>query len=455
MSDKSLCYTINVASEIMNIFTSLLMRKLDGHKTQSCHTGVVTLPERQITSVFVPLVGPNGAEIELLVKEGDKVKVGTVIGRRKDFYVPIFASVSGTISGRVNRYNPIVGRATPHYEIVNDFKNERAEPLKTVSFDTPKEQLIEAIKEAGLVGLGGAGFPTYVKYQNAKNIDTLIINGVECEPYLSTDYKVAEAYAEDVLKGAELLRLTAGASKCLIAIKVHKDAMKNAINAHIGQYPSIKLVEVQDAYPMGWERTLVKKLTGKNYDKFPSEAGIIVNNLTTAYACARSLLFGEPLTHRIMTLSGNGLNANTNVLVPIYTPIDVIVNAMGGYAAEEVTAFAGGPMSSKAITDDTFVVQAAMGAYTVLLPTKHHEIACLRCGACTAACPANIQPIEIKLALDGDNVDRLLKLDVNRCVECGLCSYVCPSGIEVTEAVRKAKVKVRIAQAKAAFAAKK
>lgn len=439
----------------MNIFTSLLMRKLDGHKQQSCHSDVVTLSEREVKRIYVPLVGSNGAEIEILVKEGDYVKVGTVIGRRKDFYVPIFASISGTIAGRVNRYNPIVGRATPHYEIVNDFENKIEEPLKKVSFEASKEALIEAMKEAGLVGLGGAGFPTYVKYQNAKDIHTLIINGVECEPYLSADYKVAEAYAEDVLKGAELFRLACGASKGIIAIKVHKDGMKNAINAHISDYPALKLVEVQDAYPMGWERTLVKKLTGKSYDKFPSEAGIIVNNLTTAYVAARSLLLGEPLTHRIVTLSGNGLNANTNVLVPIYTPIDVIVAAMGGYTSDEVTAFAGGPMSSKAISDDSFSLQPAMGAYTVLLPANNKEIACLRCGSCTAACPANLQPIEIKLALDGDNVDRLLKLDVNRCVECGLCSYVCPSGIEVTEAVRKSKVKVRIAQAKAAFAAKK
>lgn len=439
----------------MNIFTSLIMRKLDGHKQATCHCDITPLDESAIKSVYIPITAPNGAEIELFKKEGDEVKVGTVIGRRKDFYVPIFASVSGTIKSKVNRYNSVVGRASAHYEIENDFKNTPEEPLPKVNFESDRETLVGAIKEAGLVGLGGAGFPTYIKYQNVKDIDTLIVNGVECEPYLSTDYKVAELYASDVAAGTELFRLACGAPKAIIAIKVHKDAIKQALSAAIVEYPHIELKEVPDAYPMGWERTLIKKLTGRSYDKLPSEAHVLVNNLTTAYAAARALLHGEPLTHRIITLSGDGLNQTVNVLVPIGTPIDFIVNQMGGYAQEEVTAFAGGPMSSKAISDDSFVVQPQMGAYTVLKPVKHTEIACLRCGSCTAACPANLQPIEIKLALDGDNTDRLLKLDVNRCVECGLCSYVCPSGIEVTEAVRKAKVKVRIALAKAAFAAKK
>ncbi len=439
----------------MNIFTSLVMRKLDGHKHETCHCDVLSIDNAHIKSIFIPLVGPNGADIELAVKEGDIVKAGTLIGRRKDFEVPIYCSISGTIKGRVNRYNPLVGRATPHFEIENDFRNTSEAPLTTVDFGSSKEQLITAIKNAGLVGLGGAGFPTYVKYQNAKDIETLIINGVECEPYLSADYKVAAIYAEDVLKGAELFRLAAGAQQGIIAIKVHKEAMKEALMAHISAFPQLKVVEVPDAYPMGWERTLVKKLTGRSYDKFPSEAHVLVNNLTTAYVASHALLKGEVMTHRIITLSGNGLASNTNVFVPLYTPMNEIVTFIGGYTQEEVTAFAGGPMSSKAVSDDTFVVQPAMGAFTVIIPMKHHEIACLRCGSCTAVCPANLQPIEIKLALDGDNIDRLLKLDVNRCVECGLCSYVCPSGIEVTEAVRKAKVKVRIAQAKAAFVAKK
>ncbi len=438
----------------MNIFQSLVMQTLDAHKQATCHQDVVVVDEKQIANVYLPIVGPNGADIELFVKEGDHVDVGTLIGRRKDFYVPIFSPVSGTIKAKVNRYNPVVGRATPHYEIANDFLNTRATPLATVTMSSPREAIVAAIKEAGLVGLGGAGFPTYVKYENAKNIDTLIINGVECEPYLSTDFKVGEAYAIDVVKGAELFRLASGAARGLIAIKVKKPELKAALAAQIEAYPNLRLVEVPNVYPMGWERTLIKKLTGRSYDKLPSEAHVLVNNLTTAYAAARSLLYGEPLTHRIVTFSGAGLANEANVLVPIGTPVDFIVKYIGGYAQEEVTAFAGGPMSSKAVSDDTFVIQAPMGAYTVLPPAQSREIACLRCGSCTMACPAYLQPIEIKIALDGNNIDRLLKLDVMRCVECGLCSYVCPSGIEVTEAVRKAKVKVRIAQAKAAFAKK-
>jgi electron transport complex protein RnfC len=379
------------------------------------------------------------------------VDAGTLIARRKDFYVPLFASVSGIITAKVQRYNAVVGRPTAHYEITLDGKFTKAFTLKKLSFDTPKEQLVEAIKEAGLIGMGGAGFPTYVKYFNVKGIDTLIVNGVECEPYLSADYKLMELYPSDVVKGTELLRLASGAQKAVITVKLGKKALVDALTPYLNGYPLVSLMQVPDIYPMGWERALIKKVTGRDYDKLPSEAHVLVNNVTTARSAYQALIEGEPVTSRLVTFSGDALKTETNVNVIIGTPVNEIVAELGGYTTEEVNAFAGGPMSSKAVLDDTFVIQPSMGAFTVIKARKWDGVSCFRCGSCTASCPAKIQPIEIKLALDSDNTARLLKLDVMRCVECGLCSYVCPSRIEISEAVRKAKGKVRIAQAKLAL----
>lgn len=437
----------------MNIFSSLKRVKLDGHKEVTSHQDIQQLSDENIADLYLPITGPNGLDFELFVKEGDAVKVGTLIGKRKDMYVPYYSPVSGTVIEKVSLYNPLVGRNTNHFHIKNDFKMEKAAPLKVYSFESSQEDLIHGIKEAGIVGLGGAGFPTYIKYEGAKGkeVDYVIINGVECEPYLSTDYQAAQLYAEDVLKGSELLRKAANAKHVYIAFKETKQAIKEALTPYLDRYPSISIRLTPDAYPMGWEVTLVKQLTGRTYQKLPIEAKCIVSNITTAIHVARALLTGTPILERIVTVSGEGLKGSANIRTPLGVLASTLVRSVGGYTQEEVTAFIGGPMSAKAVIDDKFAVQPQFGAFTVLPPAKNQEEACLRCGACTAVCPAYIQPIEIKNALDANNTARLMKLDAMKCVECGLCSYVCPSKIEVTEAVRKAKVKVRVELAKAAM----
>lgn len=437
----------------MNIFSSLVPIKLDGHKTLTSQQAVKEVSKQAVQQLFVSIVAPNGVEIEQVVQVGDHVHVGTLLGRRKDMYVPFYSPISGTITAKVNLYNPVVGRATAHFQIDNDFLYTAAQSLKTYSFESSQLDLIQGIKEAGITGLGGAGFPTYLKYEGAlgKPVDFVIINGVECEPYLSTDYQAAQLYAEEVMEGAELLRLAAQAKQSIIAFKHTKVAIKEALLPLLERFPHITIKTVPDAYPMGWENTLVRQLTGRSYQKLPIEAKCIVNNITTAIHVARALLKGQPIIERIVTISGEGIKHPTNIKAPLGVLMSQLVNDAGGYTLDEATAFLGGPMSAKAIVDDKFALQPHFGAYTVLPPQEHSEEPCLRCGACTAACPAFIQPIEIKNALDSNNTARLLKLDAMKCVECGLCSYVCPSKIDVTEAVRKSKVKVRIAMAKAAM----
>ncbi|NCA96040.1 MAG: 4Fe-4S dicluster domain-containing protein, partial [Methanomicrobia archaeon] len=280
------------------------------------------------------------------------------------------------------------------------------------------------------------------------NIDTVIINGVECEPYLSTDYKLLQFHALDVIKGSELLRLAAQADKAIIVLKKNKTALVETLKKHLVDFPHVTFMLVNDIYPMGWERLLIKRVLNRTYNALPKEAHVIVNNVATAMATGQALIQGEPLTHRTITVSGNAIKQAVNIQAPIGTPLSLIVEEVGGYTTDEVVSFAGGPMTSRALSDDSYVLQASMNGYTAIKPVSYRQVPCLRCGACTAACPAGIQPIEIKLALDSNNVDRLMKLNVDRCVECGICSYVCPSFIEVADTVIRAKVRVRIQNAK-------
>lgn len=432
----------------MNIFTALKPLHIDGRKERSSHSPIVDIPLASKKLIYVPLVGPNGVDIDVKAQVGDQVKVGQVIGIRKDMHVPFFSSVSGTIIRKENKYHPLVGRPVIHVVIENDGKYKKASEIQPLGMDASKDQIIQQMKLGGLTGLGGSGFPTYFKYQSAKDVEYVLINGVECEPYLSTDYQAAQTYAEEVLKGSELFRIAAGASKVIIAFKSTKVAIKEALQPYLSQYPHLDVRSVPDVYPMGWERTLVKAVLNREYDKFPLEAKVIVSNLTSAIALHDLVVLGQPVTERILTLSGAGLNQEVNVRVPVGMLMSDVVQAIGGYAMDAVTAFIGGPMSAKAVKDDQFAVQPHFGGYTVLAPIASQEEACLRCGACTSNCPANLQPIEIKLALDSNNNARLLKLDAMKCVECGICTYVCPSKIEVTEAVRQGKAKTRIELAK-------
>jgi Na+-translocating ferredoxin:NAD+ oxidoreductase subunit C len=430
----------------MNIFSSLKPIHLDGRKDKTSHDAVLDYPKASIKDVYLSITNPRGVEIVLEKNVGDDVFVGTRIGVRQDFYVPIFSPISGKIVEKVMLYNPSVGRPTAHYRIENDQQYVVKSALNIMDSESTQADIIAAIKEAGIIGLGGAGFPAYIKYEGAvgKDVDYVLINGVECEPYLSTDYHAAQRDAEALMQGTELLRRAANAKQAVIAFKQTKVAIKDAITPFLDRYPHIHIRTTPDVYPMGWEKTLIRQLFKRDYVKLPIEAKIVVNNLTTAIHVAKALYEGLPILERVLTVSGEGMNHPGNVRVPIGVKMNEIVQFLGGYSMDLATAFVGGPMSSKSVTDDQFAVQPQHGGFTVLAPVSSQEEACLRCGACTAACPAFIQPIEIKNALDRNNTERLLKLDPMKCIECGLCTYVCPSKIEVTEAVRNAKLKVRL-----------
>ena len=431
----------------MSILASKGCLHIDGHKELTKELGIeVVTAESVIGKIYVPITGANGKPMTLLVKEGDEVKVNTKLGVAPGFDVPYYSSVSGKIIGQETRFNAVVGRPVPHLVIENDFKDERVSlPVVDVENAT-KEELVNALKEAGLIGLGGSGFPTYVKYQ--KDAELVLINGCECEPYLTTDQVVSPTKTDLLVKGIKILMKAANANKAMVAIKKGKPHLHEALVAAFENEENIEVVEVADVYPVGWERVLIRKVLRKEYDKLPNEVGVVVNNIQTAIAAADALLNGNAVTRKTITVSGNAVARVGNFEVPVGTVAGSLIEYLGGYTEENVILLAGGPMTSKGQMNDKFIVERQTGGLTVL---KHVEVkseACLRCGACTNHCPAGLQPVEIKRAVEAKDVDRMIALNADRCIECGLCSFVCPSKIDVTEAMKKAKLQLRIAAMK-------
>lgn len=436
--------------EIMGIFSSKGHIHLQGHKEETKHKEALVYQVNAQEKVYLPLVSPRGTPNTVLVSVGAKVKKGEKVMVRTDFYVPIFAPISGRVVANEKRYNSVIGRPTDHLVIESDGLQLEAENkfLSAANLQSTRADIISAIKEAGIVGLGGAGFPTFIKYETDKPIEYVLINGVECEPYLTTDYQFMRDYVDKVVQGAALLLRAAAANKGVIAIKVHKEPLPELYQAALVNYPQIKLVEVPDLYPMGWEKTLIKQVFKREYENLPAECGVIVNNAQTAAAVYDALVNGNPITDKLITVAGDGVNNPSNVNVPVGIPLANIVATCGGYVGEEVTLICGGPMTGKPIANDSFVLQSAMGGFTILKPLKHAAqfAECLRCGECTLHCPANLQPVEIKRALDRKDYDALEKLNTMKCVECGLCSFVCPSKIEISDAVKRAKTMLRFQQ---------
>ena len=244
---------------------------------------------------------------------------------------------------------------------------------------------------------------------------------------------------EDLVAGVEAMLKMCGAEKAKVAIKETKKDFIPVLKEAFASIENAEVVAVPDVYPMGWERTLVYEVTKQRYDKLPSEIGCIVNNAATAISFAQCLRTGMPIVEKIVTVSGDGVKEPCNVVVPVGVQACDLINACGGYTADDILLIAGGPMMGKTITNDKFVIGPYNGALTVLKHVPVKAIACLRCGKCSDHCPAGLQPVRINAAEKAKDSDALKKLSVMDCVECGMCTYICPSKIDVTEGVRRAK----------------
>ncbi len=420
----------------MSFLTGPMHHHLDGHKDLTNHKEILRLEEPDV--IWIPL-NNGAAPCTPLVNVGDEVKVGTKIAERNDhFYLPLFSPVSGTVTGIEKKMNSSM-KMVDHMRIENDHKKTVEKPFEPFDYEkATREELLDFVKNAGMLGLGGAGFPTYVKYLKPEGIKSFIINGVECEPYLTTDYRSMMDNLELLKTGTLAMFKLSKAERGCVAVKEDKVDLIAELKKTFEGTP-IEIRTVPDIYPAGWERTLVWLLEQKRYDRLPAEVGCIINNASTAIALADALLNGMPITHKLVTVSGDGVADPHNVYVPVGTTAHDIVQACGGYTSEDCMIIAGGPMMGSAIPNDTFVVGPANNGLTVLKHEPLNVVKCLRCGKCTEMCPSGLEPVRINNAEKVKDIDTLKKLDTLSCIECGLCSYICPSKIDVTEGIRRAK----------------
>ncbi|MBR0461165.1 MAG: RnfABCDGE type electron transport complex subunit C [Erysipelotrichaceae bacterium] len=418
----------------MSLLFGPMHQHIDGHKEVTAHNEIIHLDVPEIIGVAL---SHGNIEANILVKEGDHVKIGTKLAERDDgFYVPIFSPVSGTVKSIEKRPSTSL-KPVMHAIIENDFREDTVE-LKTISEEASKEEIVEFIKQMGIIGCGGAGFPTYYKYQTDK-CEHLLINAVECEPYITADARMIEEKSYYFKTGVRMLLKASGARDCIICIKEEKKDLIELIDLMFEGDKRVSVLKLKDLYPMGWERVMVYEALNAQYERFPIEIGAIITSATTAIYVGRATITGLPINEKIITVSGDAVKSPHNVLARVGTPFRNLIEACGGYTSDEVIVLSGGPMMGTSLRSDEVTTRPAVNAITVLTYMVYEEYPCIRCGACANNCPSGLRPVNIIQALKAKDFDRLQRLKVTDCVECGLCAYNCPSKIPVTENMRRAK----------------
>lgn len=421
------------------------------HHKNTAELEVVRIPTP--SKVVIPMQQHIGAPCEPVVKVGDEVAVGQLIGDSDKFVsAPIHASVSGTVTaiGDIKMPNGSVSKAVT---IESDGEMRLWEGIKPPKVET-REDLIKAVRDSGLVGLGGAGFPTHVKlnFPPDKNIDTLVVNAAECEPYITVDYRECMENSWDILSGVYALKELLGFKQVIIAAEDNKpEAFKvlGKIADHDADIDdSVKLMVLESKYPQGAEKMMVQSATGRRVPpgKLPADVGCVVMNVASVAFISRYLKTGKPLVSRSLTVDGSAIAEPKNVRVPVGTDIGEIIDFCGGFKGEPCKILTGGPMMGLAIVGTDLPVlkqNNAILAFTADDAVLKPETDCIRCGRCVAACPMSLMPTNIVKATKIKDVDALKRAGVTVCMECGSCAFACPAGKPLVQHMRLAKAILR------------
>ncbi len=401
-----------------------------------------------------------GAPCEPLVKKGETVTLGQKVADNEAFVsAPIHSPVDGKVKEISLQPHAVLGRAQG---IVIAVDEQTEIPVShhdsyEESFDETRytsEQICDATRTAGLVGMGGAGFPTRVKLEPNPRLpkETMVINGCECEPYITCDYRLMMERTHQVLAGIKLARQASGCERVLIGIEDNKPkaiaAMTEALQkTHNRQ--GIEIVPVKTKYPQGGERQLIRAVTGKNVPTggIPPMIGVLVLNVATAAALADATVHQTPLTHRAVTVTGEAIAEPGNYWVPLGMTAGELIDFCGGLTESGAKVVLGGPMMGFAIADLSTPLTKTSGAITVLTETQigkakfeRRQTPCIRCGRCLEACPENLNPTKLAHAVKANAMDVARNYYINACIECGCCSYVCPANIELTGYLRTGKI---------------
>ena len=397
-----------------------------------------------------------GAPCKPLVEKGDYVKVGQRIGDTDAFVsAPVHSSVSGTVTDIVQVRGSMGGFETL-IVIETDKKQEVSEEVKVPSVDS-FEDFVKAVRDCGLVGLGGASFPTHIKLnpKNLEEVDTLIVNAAECEPFITGDNREMVEDGQDVLDGMKLIMKYLDLKVGYIAVESNKpDAIEN-LKRLIEQngYDDIKIHIMPSSYPKGAERVMVYEVTGKvmNAGVLPAQLGIILDNVTTVGILGNYFRTGMPLTRRRVTVDGDAVADPKNVFTPIGTQIADVVEFCGGYKKEPRKIVMGGPMMGRATKSDESVTMKNTGSllcFSKEIAEVKEETGCINCGRCMRACPFGLVPVIYAEAYARKDVERLNRFNVMQCMECGSCSFICPARRPLSFTNKLAKGMVKEASAK-------
>ncbi len=413
--------------------------------------------------VTIPLSQHIGAPAKAVVNKGDMVKVGQVIGEAGGFVsAPVHSSVSGKV---VAVQNCILANGNEALAVVidNDYKDEWVELHPT---DHPESltgpELAQIVRDAGIVGMGGATFPTAVKISPAKGktIEKLIINGAECEPYLTADHRLMLEKADSIIDGLHLMMLALDVKEAIIGVENNKPDAIASLRSAAAKVEGITVKALPVRYPQGGEKQLVYALTKRKVPcgGLPLDVGCVVDNVGTVFAIDEAIRKGMPLIRRVTTVGGL-VNNPGNFLVRIGTPIEALIEACGGMKANVKQLISGGPMMGMAISrTDIPVTKGSSGVLCLGEEAMEPaESACIRCGRCIKACPMTLTPARIDAAIRAEKYELAEQFGVMNCIECGACTFVCPAKRCLTQSCRTGKkvITTRRKQAQAAAAAKK
>ncbi len=409
--------------------------------------------------VYIPLQQHIGTPCEPLVTKGDRVKTGQIIAN-SDSYVsaPVHATVTGVVKDIQKYYHPLGMRTTMiHIQRDGDDEWELLEKIQDWKW-TSKEKLLKTIRNAGIVGLGGATFPTHVKLNppDDKTIDSFILNGVECEPYLTSDDRLMVEHSDKILLGMSIMMHILDVQKGYIGIENNKPEAIARMQKRVVElgYP-FTMVPLKVKYPQGAEKMLIYSVLKRKVPagKLPMDVGVVVNNVATAHAVAEAIVDAKPLIQRVITITGDGVRQPKNLMARLGTPFKNLFDACDGVKDDVNQIFMGGPMMGMTQYHlESPVVKGSSGIVAVTgdLVEEITTFPCIRCGACVKVCPINLMPLRLSKFGQEGYVEKLDDFGVMSCIECGACAFVCPANIPLVQWIRIGKLRLREHTAKTA-----
>ncbi len=417
------------------------------HKELTEHLAFEVMPNPK--QIIIPLNQHLGKPAKPIVKKGDVVKVGTLLAEADGF---ISAAIHSSVSGKVTKItkNANVLGVPKDAIVIECSENNEYEFLEPLDFNSvTAEEIRERVKVAGIVGQGGASFPTYVKLSPPpdKVIEAVILNGCECEPYLTRDNRLMIERTEEVLKGLVLIMRALNVKRGVVGIEDNKPEAIHIMKQAVVDYENITVEVVKTKYPQGAEKILIKAVTGKEVPpgKLPMDVGVVIQNISTSVAIYEAVAKGIPLTNAPLTVSGLGINEPKNLLVPVGTSLADVIEYCGGVKETAKKVVVGGPMMGVAQYDFSAPVMKATSGILVLTEEEinnHEETPCLRCGMCVGVCPLGLEPTRLAKLSQLDRLEDAENLGITVCMECGTCTYTCPANIPLVQWIRLGKQRV-------------